>query len=92
MERTMQLFRKTAIAFVLSGCLLGGVVPLYADRRSDCERRIQRAEENRQKAVRKHGEQSPQAEKRRHELEEVREQCREFYRDHDDHHDHDDRH
>ncbi len=92
MERKMPLFRKTALTFVLSGCLLGGVVPLHADQRSDCERRIHRAEENREKAVRKHGEQCPQAERRRRELEEVRQQCREFYRDHDDHHDHDDRH
>jgi hypothetical protein len=79
----MHIFRKTMISLVLSGCLLGGVVPLQADRRSDCAKRIRKAEQNLDKEVRKHGEHSRQAEKRRHELEKTRENCRGFDRDHD---------
>ena len=83
--------KTTLISLVLSGCLLGSALPLMADRRSDCDRRIHRAEENLNKEVRRHGEQSRQAEKRRHELNAAREQCREFdqNRDHDHDHDHD---
>jgi hypothetical protein len=42
---------------------------------NDCQQRIHRAEENLRKAVRRHGERSPQAERRRHELEEARRSC-----------------
>lgn len=82
----MRIFRKTTlISLVLSGCLLGGVVPLQADQRRDCEKRIRKAEQNLNKEVRKHGEHSRQAEKRRHELERTRENCRGFDRDRDRH-------
>lgn len=85
----MHLIRKTTlISLVLSGCLLGGAVPLLADHRSDCEKRIHKAELNLDKEVRKHGEHSRQAEKRRHELENVRESCRDVDRDHDRDRDH----
>jgi hypothetical protein len=77
----MHIFRKTMISLVLSGCLLGGVVPLQADRRSDCAKRIRKAEQNLDKEVRKHGERSRQAENRRRDLERAREQCRDFDRD-----------
>ena len=77
----MRIFKKIMISLVLSGCLLGGVVPLQADRRSDCEKRIRKAEQKLEKEVRKHGERSRQAEKRRHDLERAREQCRDFDRD-----------
>ena len=81
-------FRKTTVmAIVLSGCLLGNA-PLFADHREDCERRIHQAEERLQAAIDKHGEHSRAAEKRRHELEQVREECRDVDRDHD-HHDED---
>jgi hypothetical protein len=80
----MHLFRKvTLISLVLSGCLLGSVGPLQADQRRDCEKRIHKAEQNFNKEARKHGEHSRQAEKRRHELERVRDNCRGFDRDHD---------
>ncbi len=78
----MRTFRQTTlISLVLSGCLLGGLVPLKADQRSDCEKRIHKAEQRLDKEIRKHGEHSRQAEKRRHELREAREQCRGFDRD-----------
>ena len=80
----MHIFRKTAlVSLVLSACLFGSVGPLQADQRKDCEKRIHKAEQNLDKEVRKHGEQSRQAEKRRHELEKTRENCRDFDRDHD---------
>jgi 3-hydroxyacyl-CoA dehydrogenase len=65
---------------------LGSAVPVRAIDRDDdrCHRRIEQAERNLDKAVRKHGEHSRQAEQRRHQLEEVREQCR-HDRDHDHH-------
>ncbi|HEY6272869.1 MAG TPA: hypothetical protein VIX19_12885 [Terriglobales bacterium] len=66
--------------------LMGSAVPVRAlDRDDKCERRVQKAEDNLQKAIRRHGEHSPQAEQRRHQLEEAREQCRHDH-DHDDHH------
>ena len=80
----MHTFRKTTlISLVLSGCLLGGVVPLHAKRRNDCERRIRNAEQSLSKEIRKHGEHSRQADKRRHDLRNVRAQCHGFDRDHD---------
>ena len=59
-------------AFFLLG---SGVQALAIDRDDKCERRIHQAEVNLQKAIRKHGEHSRQAEQRRHELEEARERC-----------------
>jgi hypothetical protein len=67
--------------------LFGSAAPVRAlDRDDKCERRIHKAEENLQKAIRKHGEHSRQAEQRRHQLEETREQC---HHDHDRDRDHD---
>ncbi len=86
----MRTFRKTTlISLVLSGCLLGGLVPLKADQRSDCEKRIHKAEQKLDKEIRKHGEHSHQAEKSRHDLEKARERCRDFDRDRDHDRDHD---
>jgi hypothetical protein len=66
--------------------LFGSAAPVQAfDRDDKCERRIHKAEENLQKAIRRHGEHSRQAEQKRHELEEAREQC---HHDHDRDHDH----
>jgi hypothetical protein len=42
---------------------------------NNCEQRIHRAEGNLRKAIRRHGEHSRQAERRRHELEEARRSC-----------------
>jgi hypothetical protein len=58
------------------GLVAGGIAPMKAaDRPSDCDRRIQKAEENLRKAVDRHGEHSEQAEQRRRQLEEVRRSC-----------------
>jgi len=67
--------------------LFGSAAPVRALDRDDdrCHRRIEQAERNLDKAVRKHGEHSRQAEQRRHQLEEARERCR---HDHDRDHDH----
>jgi len=83
-------FKKTGItAALLSGfLLLGSAVPMHADDRDrKCERQIHNAEEALNKAIRRHGEHSRQAEQKRHALEETRERCRHHDRDHDhDHH------
>ena len=56
--------------------LMGSAIPTQAmDRDDKCERRIHQAEVNLQKAIRKHGERSRQAEQRRRELQEARERC-----------------
>jgi hypothetical protein len=69
------LLKKTCSRMLLSAmlgtALLAGAVPALADCRHD----IERAQINLDKAVRKHGEHSRQAEQRRHELEAVRERC-----------------
>lgn len=78
--------RPGILAAVLAAFfLLSSAVPLRALDDERCERRIHKAEENLRRAVMRHGEHSPQAERRRHELEEVRERC---HRDHDRDHDH----
>ncbi len=46
-----------------------------ADHDRDCRKRIHKAEENLRKEIDRHGEQSRQAEKRRHELEEAKRSC-----------------
>ena len=73
------LFRsKLWIAALIAFGFLAGTIPARAYDRDDerrCERRIHKAEESLEKAIRRHGEHSPQAEKRRHELEETRERC-----------------
>jgi hypothetical protein len=69
-----QWFRRIGQAALL-GALLLGVVPAQADRYDNCRQRIRKAEINLDNAVRRHGRNSRQAEKRRMELERVREQC-----------------
>jgi len=67
-----KVFAKTMLFVMLGASLLAGTaVPARADCRND----IRKAEENLQKAVRKHGEHSRQAEERRRQLEEVRRRC-----------------
>jgi hypothetical protein len=72
-------FRKIAVAVLLSACLLGGAVIVQgqtpADRQYRCEHRIRRAEANLHRAIRRYGERSRQAERRRRELAEVRARC-----------------
>jgi hypothetical protein len=70
-----QWFRRIGHAALL-GTLLLAVVPAQAyDRYDNCAHRIRKAEAQLDDAIRKHGPHSRQAEKRRHELERVREQC-----------------
>ena len=77
----MTILRKTALTSLLLGsCLFGGVVSLQADHRSDCEKHIQKAEDNLYKEIRKHGEYSRQAENKRRDLDQAREGCRDVAR------------
>ena len=75
----MSIFRRTTmIAIVLGGLLLGGAAPLQAHRYGWCEHRIHEAEHDLRRAIRRHGEGSPEAEARRHRLHELRERCRDY--------------
>jgi hypothetical protein len=65
---------KGYIASFILGLFLVGIVPAQAMDRH-CDDRIRKAEFNLKDAIRKHGEHSRQAEKRRHELEETRAHC-----------------
>jgi len=65
-------FAKLFLCAAVGGLLLAGsALPA----RADCPKDIHKAEANLDKAIRKHGEHSPQAEQRRRELEEVRRRC-----------------
>lgn len=80
----MTILRKTTLtALLLGSCLFGGVVSLQADHRSDCEKRIQKAEDKLYKEIRKHGEHSRQAENRRRDLDQARYGCRDVARGRD---------
>ena len=71
-----QAMGPTLLGTVLSACLMvGNAIPAHADRDDRCRHDVQRAEQNLEKAIRKHGEHSRQAEDRRRQLEEVRERC-----------------
>ena len=85
------MLRKTTTAILLTLFLvLGSMVPAQArDRDDKCEKRVHKAEVNLQKAERRHGANSRQAQNRRHELEEARERCRHREHDGDRDHDHD---
>ena len=82
---------KVIVAALVLGVMVMGAVPARAvdrdhDRDRKCEQNIRKAEAKLQDAIRKHGERSRQAEKRRHDLEEARERCH-----HGGDHDHDHR-
>ena len=79
MTRTIRIL---CIALLTIVGLIGSSLPARAEGR--CERDIHRAEDNLRIAIEKHGEHSRQAEKRRHELEEVRHRCN-WHDDHDHH-------
>ena len=86
-------FKKTVAPTILgtvlsASLIIGTAVPALADQDDRCRRDIHRAEQNLDKAVRKHGEHSRQAEDRRHQLEETRERCHMRGEDRD-HHDRD---
>jgi hypothetical protein len=80
------VFAKSLFRAVLALTFLASTLPAHArDRDDKCHRQIQKAEQNLDNAVRKHGERSRQAEKRRQQLEQARQRC--HMEDHD--HDHD---
>ena len=85
---------KTTVAAVLGGILMiGGALPLRADERSDCEKRVHKAEQNLQHEIDRHGEHGKNVDKRRAELDRARADCHmretnEMNRDHDRDHDH----
>jgi hypothetical protein len=84
-----KVFAKTVLCAMLGAVLLAGAAtPARADRADKCRRDIHKAEENLEKAIRKHGERSRQAEQRRRQLREVRERCRPYWGEHDHDHDH----
>ena len=88
--RTRTLGRATFLTAALCGfLLLGSTAPAQArDRDDKCAQRIHKAEEKLEKEIRRHGEHSRQAEKRRRELENARRGCR-GDRDRDDRRDRD---
>ena len=83
-------FKNVALTAGLGASLMAAcALPAHADRddRDErCRHDVQKAEQSLEKAVRKHGEHSRQADDRRHQLEEVRERCHMRGDDHD--HDH----
>ena len=74
--------RILCVALLTMVGLVGSSLPARAD--DKCERDIHKAEDKLRDAIEKHGEHSRQAEKRRHELEDVRHRCH-WHEDHDDH-------
>jgi len=69
---------KTAVAAsaVSAVLMLSSPRPTYAeDARVKCEHRIEKAEAKLDDAIRRHGEHSPQAQTRRHDLNAEREHC-----------------
>jgi hypothetical protein len=81
--------RSIAIWVVLSSCLLAGVVPLRADyRHRDCRRNVRIAEHRLERAIERYGEHSPKAERRRAELDRIREECRERMHERHEHEEH----
>jgi len=90
-----RIIRVFCIALLTITGLVGSSLQARADDRdrdNRCERRVHQAEDKLRDAVQRHGEDSKQARKRRHELEEARRQCPDHHdMDHhdNDHHDND---
>lgn len=68
------LFANAFAAVALAAFLMLTAAPLAANDH-DCQRRIARADHKLDQAVARHGFQSPQAERARHDLREERERC-----------------
>jgi len=77
MSRKVNRWKRILCVPALGALLLAGGAARTQARDNDrqCNQRIHKAEENLRKAVDRHGEQSRQAEKRRHELEEAQRSC-----------------
>ena len=88
MSSRVDRWKKILFVPALGVLLLAGGAALTqaSDNVRHCDQRIHKAEENLRKAVDRHGEQSREAEKRRHELEEAKRSCG---GDRDRDHDHD---
>ncbi len=84
--------RILCVALLTIAGLVGSSLPVRADdeheRHERCERDVHRAQDKLQDAINRRGEHSRQAEKRRHELDEVRRRC-DWHDDHDRDRDHD---
>lgn len=79
-----RIIRILCVALLAIAGLVGSSLPARAE--DKCDRDIHKAEQKLQEAVDKHGEHSKQAEKRRHELEDVRHRCGDHHdMDHDHH-------
>ena len=77
----MSVFRRTAaIAVVLSGLFIGDAAAAPAYRYRWCEKRIHEAKANVRRAIRRYGEDSREADYRRHVLSELREKCSNYSR------------
>jgi hypothetical protein len=73
-DRLTNLLRKSALGAVAVALLAFSAVPeLHAA--DDCQRRVARADHRLHVAIERHGRQSRQAERARHDLHEVRERC-----------------
>ena len=70
-------YRNALLAVMVGAALTMATMSLSpaADHESDCRRRIHVAEQRLQKAIDKHGEHSPEADKCRHDLDEVHRDC-----------------
>ena len=68
-------FKKLVVAGLLACSLLAGSAMAYDRDGGRCEQRIDKAQRNLRHAVRKHGARSRQAQKRREQLERIRQQC-----------------
>ncbi len=67
--------KKLMVAGLLACSLLAGSAMAYDRDGGRCEQRIDHAQRNLRKAIRKHGEGSRQARKRREQLESARQSC-----------------
>lgn len=82
------MLRETMMTVFIAGSLIA-VSAVSAQARDNCEKSVRKAEDNLRKEVLRHGEFSPQARYRRHQLEAARERCGQAvtFRDRDRHHD-----
>jgi hypothetical protein len=70
------MFTRKLLAIALgAGMLLGTAAPVMAESRNHCEHRIREAQINLDKAIRRHGVRSRQANERRRQLERARASC-----------------
>jgi hypothetical protein len=74
LHRIARCKKFVLIAGLGIGMLAGGAALTRAGD-NDCDKRIHQAEEKLQREIDRHGEHSPEAERSRHQLEEVRKGC-----------------